>query len=330
MQHEQTHLGDGVPPKQGGRVRGAVIVVAGPTASGKSGLALSLAREFSGTIVNADSMQLYEELPVLTAQPTPAEQREVPHRLYGVLRADTPASAGKWRPMAIAAIEEALAAGRLPIVVGGTGLYLRSLMQGLSPIPDIPARVREEAERLWAEWGPQQFRELLAERDPQIVARLEANDRQRHIRAYEVVSATGTPLSEWQKLPAEGPPPGLAFCTIVLLPPRQGLRQAIATRFAAMLEAGALEEVRAAARTQPGRSLLQRVLGGTALADHLAGKTPLDQAVNLAVTATNQYAKRQHTWLRHQIIADLLFEKQLSEQNLPEILSFIRQLRLTA
>jgi len=232
--------------------------------------------------------------------------------------------------MAIAAIEEALAAGRLPIVVGGTGLYIRSLMQGLSPIPDIPARARDEAQRLWAQWGPEKFRELLAERDPDIVARLEANDRQRHIRAYEVVAATGTPLSEWQKLPAEGPPPGLSFSTIVLLPPREGLRQAIAARFAGMIEAGALEEVKAVTETEAGRSLLQRVLGGAALAAHLAGNMKLDQAVSLSVTATNQYAKRQHTWLRHQIIADLLFEKQLSEQNLPEILSFIRQIGLTA
>lgn len=307
-----------------------MVIIAGPTASGKSGLALAVAREFSGSVINADSMQLYAELPILTAQPSAAEQAQAPHRLYGVLRAGDPSSAGRWRTMAVAAIDQALQAGRLPIVVGGTGLYIRSLLEGLSPIPDIPAEARQEAGRLWAELGAAKFRERLAERDPQIVARLEPSDRQRHIRAYEVLAATGTALSQWQKLPAEGPPPGLVFSTIVLLPPREVLRQAIARRFAAMVEAGALKEVAAVAATPSGRSLLQKVLGGAALAEHLSGKIPLDQAVSLAVTATNQYAKRQHTWLRHQIIADLLFQKQLSEQKSPEILSFIRQSRLTA
>ena len=173
--------------------------------------------------------------------------------------------------------------------------------------------------------GAAKFRELLAERDPAIVTRLKPSDRQRHIRAYEVLAATGTPLSDWQKLPSEGPPPGLSFKTIVLLPPRLALRQTIERRFHAMLAAGALHEI---APLQGGdaasRGLLAKVLGGQPLADHLAGKIPLDQAISLAVTATNQYAKRQHTWLRHQIIADKLIETQLSEIKLAEILSFIR------
>jgi tRNA dimethylallyltransferase len=318
--HEAAHLEGRCATRQGTVSDGKVVVIAGPTASGKSALALAVARHFVGTVINADSQQLFAELPILTAQPTPQEQAELPHRLYGVLKGSEPVGAGRWRQMAIDAIAEAREGGRLPIVVGGTGLYLRSLMQGLSPIPDIPPQARAEAERLWRELGPEKFRALLAERDSEMVVRLQPADRQRHIRAYEVLSATGTALSQWQKLPLSGPPPCTAFTTIALLPPREGLRQAIARRFAAMLEAGALEEV---ARTPEAANL--PALGASQLAAYLVGKMTLDQAVNLAVTATAQYAKRQHTWLRHQLIADLTSEKQLSEINLDEIFAFIRR-----
>jgi tRNA dimethylallyltransferase len=302
-----------------------VIVIAGPTASGKSGLALLLAQRCSGAIVNADALQLYAELPILTAQPTAAEQAQAPHHLYGVLPGSEQSSAGRWRALAIAAIAQIQAAGQQPIVVGGTGLYLRSLMQGLSPIPDVPATARHQAEHLWDELGPDKFRAVLAQRDPQLVARLKPADRQRHVRGYEVVLATGVPLSQWQKEPLDGPPPGLRFTTIVLSPPRPVLRGRIEQRFAAMVQAGALAEVAALLARDPDRSWpIWAALGSGALADHLAGKITLDQAVNLAVTATRQYAKRQQTWLRHQIIADLLFEKQLSEQIPDEIFSFIR------
>jgi tRNA dimethylallyltransferase len=316
--HAAAHLEGDLAAKQG--TANTVVVIAGPTASGKSALALAVARHFIGTVINADSQQLSAELPILTAQPTAQEQAELPHRLYGVVKGGAPTGAGRWREMAIDAIAQARQAGRLPIVVGGTGLYLRSLMQGLSPIPDIPPQARAEAERLWAELGPEKFRALLAERDGEIVARLSPADRQRHVRALEVVAATGTALSQWQKMPLSGPPPGVAFVTIVLLPPREGLRQAIAQRFAAMLEAGALEEV---ART-PGAAALP-ALGASQLAAHLAGEIKLDQAVSLAVTATAQYAKRQHTWLRHQLIADLTLKKQFSEIKLDETFPFIRR-----
>lgn len=308
-----------------------VLVIGGPTASGKSALALQAARQFSGTVINADSMQLYGALPILTAQPSAAEQAELPHRLYGVLAPQQVAGAGRWRQMALEAIDAARGEGRLPIVVGGTGLYIRSLLQGLSPIPDVPADSRQEAERLWAELGPESFRRRLAERDPALVARLQPADRQRHVRGMEVLLGTGRPLSQWQAEPPSGPPPGLRFLTIVLDPPRAMLRQAAETRFAAMLQAGALDELRALLAQDSGRtSPLLQALGVPQLAAHLDGKMPLDQAVSLAVTATRQYAKRQQTWFRHQIIADLIFEKQLSETNMSEIFSFIRQSRLTA
>jgi tRNA dimethylallyltransferase len=302
-----------------------VLVIAGPTASGKSSLALNIARQHNGTVINADSMQLYAELPILTAQPTAQEQALVPHRLYGVFQGGKKTSAGKWRSRALDAIAEAHRQDRLPIVVGGTGLYLRSLMQGLSPIPDVPEATRELASRVWDEMGPAHFRELLAQRDPVLVARLKPNDRQRHVRGYEVVLATGIPLSQWQKEPLDGPPPELKFSSIVLDPPRPVLRQRIEERFAGMVQAGALREVAALREQDRERSLpVWGALGTGALADHLHGKLDLNQAISHAVTATRQYAKRQITWLRHQIIADLVYNKQLSEQIPAEIFSFIR------
>ena len=302
-----------------------VLVIAGPTASGKSGLALNIARQCNGTVINADSMQLYAELPILTAQPTPQEQALAPHRLYGVFQGGKKTSAGKWRSKALDAIAEAHQQGRLPIVVGGTGLYIRSLMQGLSPIPDVPEATRELASRVWDEMGPDKFRELLAQRDPVLVARLKPHDRQRHVRGYEVVLATGIPLSQWQKEPLDRPPPDLRFRSLVLDPARPVLRQRIQQRFDAMVEAGALREVAALKELDHARSLpVWGALGTGALADHLLGKLELNQAITHAVTATRQYAKRQITWLRHQIGADLVFDKQLSERIPDEIFSFVR------
>jgi tRNA dimethylallyltransferase len=305
-----------------------VIVIGGPTASGKSGLALALARELDGNVINADSMQLYDALPILTAQPTAADQALAPHLLYGVLPAEQVGSAQLWRQMALDAIAQSRGAGRVPIVVGGTGLYLRTLMQGLSPMPDIPDEVRQRVRALWDEQGPQAVRQLLEERDPQIAARLKPGDRQRQLRALEVVEATGRKLSEWQQ--AEGAPPDFHFLTLVLQPDREILRKAIATRLQAMVANGALDEVRALlARHLPADRPILRALGMLELAHHVQGKLSLEQALSSAVTATRQYAKRQDTWFKHQFIAGHAIKSQFSEKFLPEILSFIRQNGLT-
>jgi tRNA dimethylallyltransferase len=305
-----------------------VIVIGGPTASGKSGLALALARELDGNVINADSMQLYDALPILTAQPTAADQALAPHLLYGVLPAEQVGSAQLWRQMALDAIAQSRGAGRVPIVVGGTGLYLRTLMQGLSPMPDIPDEVRQRVRALWDEQGPQAVRQLLEERDPQIAARLKPGDRQRQLRALEVVEATGRPLSEWQQ--AEGAPSEFRFLTFVLQPDREILRKAIAARLQAMVANGALDEVRALlARPLPADRPILRALGMPELAHHVQGKLSLEQALSSAVTATRQYAKRQDTWFKHQFIADHALKSQFSEKFLPEILSFIRQSGLT-
>ncbi|MBP2299581.1 tRNA (adenosine(37)-N6)-dimethylallyltransferase MiaA [Azospirillum picis] len=283
-----------------------VVVIGGPTASGKSGLALAVAEAFGGTVINADSMQLYADLDVLTARPPAADLARAPHRLYGVLPAAERGSAARWRTMALEEIDVAAAAGRLPVVVGGTGLYLRALMQGLSEVPAIPDEVRAAAHARLAARGGEAFRAELVARDP-ASAKLNAGDTTRLTRAWEVLEATGHPLSHWQGLAAQGAPEGLRFTVLVLDPPRDELYALCDLRFGMMMEQGALEEVRhldALARDRhlaPDLPVL-KALGVPELRRHLQGAIALDEAVFLARQSTRRYAKRQVTWFRHQII----------------------------
>ena len=232
-------LKDAMPPPE----PAPLLIVAGPTASGKSALALALAEEFSGTIINADSMQVYRDLHVLTARPGPAEEARAPHRLYGVIDAAEPCSAGRWRGLALGEIEAARAAGRMPILAGGTGLYLHALVHGIAAVPAIPAEIRDAARALHAELGGAAFRARLAERDPDAAARLDPGDRQRLLRAYEVVAATGRTLGAWQRAAAPAARPGIAC--VILLPPRAQLYAACDARFGAMMAQGAEDEARA-------------------------------------------------------------------------------------
>lgn len=290
-----------------------VIVVAGPTASGKSAFALRLAEAFDGTVINADSMQVYGGLEILTSQPGKDEKARLPHRLYGTLDAADACSAARWRDLALEEIAYTEEAGRLPILVGGTGLYIRSLMQGIAAMPPIPEEARVQARRLHAELGGEAFRAELAKRDPEAAKRLNAGDTQRLVRAYEVALGTGRCLSEWQRDDAS-PGHGIRFLTVVLDPPREALRAGIATRFKAMVGAGALDEVQALM----GRNLAadlpaMKALGVRELAGHIAGQGSLDEAITRAVIASGQYAKRQSTWFRHQMVADIPVNEQLSE-----------------
>ena len=305
-----------------------VIVVAGPTASGKSAFALALAREFQGAVINADSMQLYKELRVLTARPGEAAMNQAPHFLYGTLSAADPASAGRWRGLALQAIAEARAAKLLPIVVGGTGLYLSALMRGLSPIPPVPAAVRRAAAALHATLGGAKFRAELMKRDPETAERLKPGDTQRLIRAYEVAEATGRPLSAWQAEPGEAAP--FRFFSVLLMPPKAALDAAIDARFLGMMQAGALDEARriAALGLDPALPAL-KALGVPALLAHLKGLISRDKAVAAAQAASRRYAKRQAAWFRHQFQADLTISAQYSERLLPEIFAKIRRFLLT-
>lgn len=311
--------------------RRPIIVIAGPTASGKSEAALDVAEAFNGAVINGDSMQVYRDLRVLTARPGLDEICRVPHYLYGVLPASEACSAGRWLDMAAAAVAEVRAMGRLPVIVGGTGLYLRALMEGLSAVPEIPEAARTEARRLHGEMGGEAFRARLAELDPEAAARLPAGDTQRLIRAYEVVTGTGRPLAAWQaEAPGAPAVPGW-FASIVLVPPRDALYAAVDARFMRMVERGALDEVKAllAQGLDPALPAMKAV-GVRELAAVLRGEATLERAVADARRETRHYAKRQFTWLRHQLAGSLVVPAQYSERHQQDIFSFVRQFVLTA
>lgn len=278
-----------------------VIVVTGPTASGKSALALALAEARGGTVINADAMQTYDAFPILTAQPTPEERARAPHALYGVLPLSETLSAARWRDLAVAEIERS----EVPILCGGSGLYLRTLMQGISAIPAIASDFRDRANADWEAIGAEAFRARLAGRDPEIVARLKPGDRQRHVRAWEVVQATGRPLSDWQK--GQGQPPPWRFRTVLLTPDRAWLRARIETRFDAMLEQGVLAEARAVFDRKPDPKWPGlKAHGAPELFRHFRGEFGLEEARQIAIDHTRQYAKRQMTWFRHQLTPDVV------------------------
>lgn len=309
-----------------------VVVIAGPTASGKSPLALAVAEAFGGTVINADSMQVYRELSVLTARPGPEACAGAPHRLYGVLAAAQRCSVALWRELALAEIAAARADGRLPVVVGGTGLYLDALMRGLAPVPEIPAAVRADARALHQRLGGTAFRQALRRRDPVSAARLEAGDSQRLVRAWEVVTATGRGLPEWQAEAhaAAGPHPEHDFLCLVLAPPRQALYAACDARFESMLAHGAIDEVAALAALDLDPTLpVMKAVGVPELLEHIRGHIPLPQATRRGQQATRRYAKRQTTWFRNRLAEAEIFNAQYSKSLHPNIFAIIRQFLLT-
>lgn len=292
-----------------------ILVLAGPTASGKSALGIAIAEKVNGTVINADSMQVYRDLRVLTARPTDDEMLRVPHRLYGVLDGAVHGTAAVWVQLAKQAIAETIAEGRVPILLGGTGMYLRSLFDGLAEIPAIPEDIRAEARVRLADKGAEALHAALAEADPATAAQLKPGDSQRLVRAWEVLRATGQGLAAWQEAPAS---PGLAnpVFRILLRPPREGLYARIDRRFEGMMEQGALDEARAVmARTDiPPDAPMRKAHGLPELIQYLNGQISRDEAVRIGQLNTRHYAKRQTTWFRHQFAPDLVVEKDLSQQ----------------
>ncbi len=286
-----------------GRVR--AILIAGPTASGKSALALALARRHGGVVINADSMQVYRDLHLLTARPAPDEAAQAPHRLYGSVDGALNFSVGHYLAAAGAALAQAWEADRLPIVVGGTGLYFMGLTEGLSEIPPVPdairAAVRAEAEGR----ETPELHAALAARDPDGAARLDPNDRLRVLRALEVLTATGRPIAAFQAARRPGPLTGLPCLKLFLTPDREVLRARIDARFLAMMAAGALAEVEALADRGLDPMLpVMRAHGVPGLIAHLRGTLSYDEAVARGQADTRRYAKRQVTWFRHQAGTD--------------------------
>ena len=286
----------------GRRHVGKAVLIAGPTASGKSALALELALATNGVVINANSMQVYRDLRIITARPTHGDEARVPHRLYGHVDAAVNFSAGAWVSDAARALEEAQAQDRLPIFIGGTGLYFKALTAGLSVVPPIPAEVRESVRARLEQNGVEALHAELARRDPRAAERLNLRDRSRIARALEVIEATGRSLLDWHR---EGEPPLLpkdSFRAVFLSPERDELYARIDARFDAMLGAGAVREVeRLVARRLDPLLPAMKAHGVPALMRHLRGELSLDEAASIGRADTRHYAKRQFTWFRHQL-----------------------------
>jgi len=282
-------------------MQGGIWLIAGPTASGKSALALRLAAETGAEIVNADALQLYRDLRLLTARPSADEEARAPHHLFGTVDAADGWSVGRWLRAATETLGGIAARGRPAIVVGGTGLYFRALTLGLAEIPPAPLQARRAAEAAFESLGEAGFRDRLAQADPAAVARIAPGDRQRLVRAWEVFAATGTSLSDWQQTGA----PALApetWRAVALEPPREALYARCDARLEAMVRQGALEEVAAlAARGLDPTLPAMKAVGVRELAAHLRGETGLAEALAAAQRETRRYAKRQLTWMRGQM-----------------------------
>jgi tRNA dimethylallyltransferase len=287
---------------QDGARSARVVLIAGPTASGKSALALALAERLGGVILNADSMQVYRDLRIITARPTAAEEARVPHRLYGHVDAGVNYSVGQYVADAGAVLAEVRRSGHMPIFVGGTGLYFKALTAGLAAVPPIPPDIRTAVRARLAQHGAAALHAELQGRDPLAAARLNPNDRTRVARALEVVEATGRSLVDWQ---TEGLPPLIdpaQAVPVFIAPERAVLYARIDDRFGVMLAAGALDEVRSlAARRLDSLLPAMKAHGVPWLIRHLAGEIPLIEAADKARQDTRHYAKRQFTWFRHQL-----------------------------
>ena len=300
------------------------IMIAGPTASGKSQLAIDLARRFGGAVINADSMQLYADLTVLTARPQPQEMQDIPHHLFGICDAAHRASVAEWLGLAATAIANVRAAGQLPIIVGGTGMYLQAGLRGIAPVPDVPADLHQHCIDLYRELGGAKFRDALAGYDADIAARLVDGDSQRLVRAMGVAMATDRPLSWWQQQPHKGALLG-SVVTIAMMPPRPTLYDRINQRFDHMLMHGAVDEVARlmARQLDPGLPLM-KALGVAPIAAFLQGDITKDDAAFIAKRDSRRYAKRQMTWIRNNFNAQITVEKKYSESLYEKIFSLIR------
>jgi tRNA dimethylallyltransferase len=278
------------------------VLIAGPTASGKSALALALAETTGGVIINTDSMQVYRDLRIITARPTPHEEAHVAHRLYGHVDAAVNFSAGGWVKDATAALAEARAQNRMPIFTGGSGLYFKALTRGLSAVPPVPSEIRDSVRARLEQHGVEALHAELGQRDPASAERLKPRDRTRIARALEVVEATGRSLTDWHR---DGLPPLLPpgqFRALFLAPERDELYARIDARFDAMLESGALQEVAGlGARHLDPLLPAMKAHGVPALLRHLAGEITLQEAAEIGRADTRHYAKRQFTWFRHQL-----------------------------
>lgn len=288
----------------------AVLVIAGPTASGKSGLAIDAAKHFRGVVINADSQQVYKHIPIISACPSAEDKNTVPHRLYEIYEPSFSGSVVDWLEQAVAEIKSAWGQNLLPIVVGGTGLYIDNLINGTTPIPKTAEHIRAEVADILAQKGVQYLHDCLAKVDAPSAKRLNPNDTTRVRRAYEVWLDTSVPLSKWHEQPMLKRLPEAEFKVIKILPPQAQLDERCALRFDQMMAKGALDEAQYMNKLHLNPKLpAMRALGLPELIDYLNGKTDLAQAIKLAKLHSRQYAKRQRTWFKHKLQADIVLNE---------------------
>lgn len=283
-----------------------IYIIAGPTAGGKSALAVKRAKELNGAIINCDSRQIYSELPILSAQPSAKDKEAAPHHLYGTLHPNDTCSAGSWRETATPIIEHMLAKSIAPIITGGNGLYIKTLIEGISPIPDVPAEIRLAAIEKQKQLGNPAFYEELQKRDPETAALYHPMHTARLIHAWEILEATGKPLAHWQSIPKIAPPDDWMFDITLVMPERKVLYDRCNKRFEQMLKAGAAEELEAFdKKVKSGEvskdSVLIKTVGANGLRAWREGRISKEDAITLAQTETRQYAKRQVTWFTNQV-----------------------------
>lgn len=279
-----------------------IIILGGPTASGKSALALDLAKKIDTVIINADSQQVYREIPIITAQPSLYEQTQVPHKLYGIISVQELFSVALWLELVAKQINDVLAQGKTPLLVGGTGMYIKSLVEGIAEVPEISFDIRQQVRQMCDEHGPEAIHAILMEKDPQIATKLKPGDRQRVLRAYEVLLETGKSLLYWQQQKTTPIFPTEMFKTFFLLPDRAEVYKKCDLRLIQMLENGLLDEVRALDKMQvPAIFPAMRAHGLREFIAHLHGEISLSDATAAAQQATRNYVKRQFTWFRHQM-----------------------------
>ena len=284
------------------------VIICGPTGAGKSSLALNLAEKFEGVIINADSIQIYREIKILSGRPTSDDYRQAPHRLYGIMSIFKPCTLGIWRKMALETIKECELSGRLPIICGGTGLYIKFLLNELSAIPEISPSIKLEAREKLKELGNENFRELLSKNDPASASRIKSGDTNRLLRAWEVFTATTKPLSYWHKKSRKAGSQH-KFFKVCLMPERKALYSICDQRFLEFVEQGAVEEARAFDFITASPELpASKTLGLLELIKYTKGELELSDAVEQAQRATRRYAKRQLTWFRHQLDEDFLIQ----------------------
>ena len=283
-----------------------IHIIAGPTASGKSARALELANELDGVIINCDSMQIYDGLQTLTAQPPESDLSQAQHLLYSHLHPNDTCSAGNWSEMVKPVITEVIESGKTPIIVGGSGLYIKALTEGLSPMPDVPQDIRDAAVKKQQELGNPAFHAELEKRDPIIAQRFHPFHTARLVRAWEVLEATGKSLAEWQNLERVSPPENWDFQIEVIIPERAVQHQRCNDRFLWMMDNGILEEVEEfSQRIDSGEVrdnvALVKSLGYRPLLSYIKGEISKDDAIEQSQARTRQYAKQQCTWFRNQL-----------------------------